>query len=131
MEDDSKKKIPQEEYAKLLRREIEDSINFLKALPDELKKELVSSINATLALPFAVAASNVRNLRILTNQMIKVPRFFVEDLRDIPDLTTRFFIQSPGEVRKEIREYLSWKKKERPLNVVDLLVDILDTILPG
>lgn len=114
-----------------LRREIESNIEFLKTLPYKIEEEAYYTLGTLASLPLEIIASNLRNTRIFADQILKLPRLVAEDLRDIPDLTTRFLIKSPSEARKDIREYLSYKKKVRPLNLIDLTIDILDTILPG
>ena len=114
-----------------LRREIESNIEFLKNLPYKIEEEAYYTLGTLASLPLEIIASNLRNTRIFADQVLKLPRLVAEDLRDIPDLTARFLIKSPSEARKDIREYLSYKKKVRPLNLIDLTIDILDTILPG
>ena len=125
------KRRPITECVDELRREIESNIEFLKNLPYKIEEEAYYTLGTLASLPLEIIASNLRNTRIFADQILKLPRLVAEDLRDIPDLTTRFLIKSPSEARKDIREYLSYKKKVRPLNLIDLTIDILDTILPG
>jgi len=114
-----------------LRQEIISSVEFLSDLPRRVEEEFINSLSVALSVPLVAATQSLRNVRIASDQIIKAPRYFLEDLRDIPNLTTKFILRSPAEIREELRKYLSWKKKERPLNVIDLIVDILDTIIPG
>ena len=125
------KRRPITECVDELRREIESNIEFLKNLPYKIEEEAYYTLGTLASLPLEIIASNLRNTRIFADQILKLPRLVAEDLRDIPDLTTRFLIKSPSEARKDIKEYLSYKKKVRPLNLIDLTIDILDTILPG
>jgi len=114
-----------------LKREIDETIRQIEQLPYMIEQSIRETVETAVTAPLVATAEHLRNFRIFTRESLRMPRYVLEDARDIPILVARFILKSPSEAREDVREYLTWKKKVRPLNVVDLIVDVLDTILPG
>jgi hypothetical protein len=114
-----------------LKREIDETIRQIEQMPSMVEQSVRETVETVVSAPLVAAAEHLKNFRIFMRESLKIPKYVVEDARDVPILVARFALKSPSEAREDIREYLTWKKKVRPLNVIDLLVDILDTIIPG
>jgi hypothetical protein len=120
-----------EEAIEEFKKEIEETKRFLEKLPEIIAKSAEETIETVITAPIVAGTEHLKNFRIIAKESANIPRYVIEDLRDTPILAARFLAKSPEEARKDIRDYLTWKKKIRPLNAIDLLVDLLDAVLPG
>jgi len=116
---------------KELKSEVKQTVESIVEIPRDIEKEFEKTMSVILSTPIAVATNTLKTTRAFIKESLRAPRYLAEDLRDYPNLLSNFILKSPDEIRQTIREYLTYKKKIRPLNALDILVDILDTILPG
>ena len=119
------------EDVKKAEEEVEKTIEFINSIPENLYYNVVDFAENIISAPLVSFGDAAKTFRVVNNNLIKSPNYVVEDIRDIPGLLSSFLAKAPSEVREDLREYLVYKKKIRPLNLADIVVDIIDTILPG
>ena len=95
------------------------------------KDRFQRDMEAFKELPNTIMQSFKENTELARQNFENIPYSMIQDMKEVPHLQAKALVEGPNEARKEAREYLEGKRKVAPLTVIDLIVDLIDTVLPG